>query len=123
MAEDTGDKTEAPTPRRRQEAREQGNIARSPDLTASVLLIGMLMLLKNFGPGLVTALKTLVQEMLSRASLSDLNGTEVGAQLLRGIATAGKSLAPMFIGVCILAIVVNMLQVGFFFNTKRLQPN
>jgi flagellar biosynthetic protein FlhB len=123
MAEDTGDKTEAPTPRRRQEAREQGNIARSPDLTASVLLIGMLMLLKNFGPGLVTALKTLVQEMLSRASLSDLNGTETGAQLLRGIATAGKSLAPMFIGVCILAIIVNMLQVGFFFNTKRLQPN
>ena len=35
MAEDDGDKTEAPTPRRRQEAREQGNIARSPDLTAA----------------------------------------------------------------------------------------
>ena len=29
MAEDFGDKTEAPTPRRRQEAREEGNIARA----------------------------------------------------------------------------------------------
>ena len=29
MAEEMGDKAEAPTPRRRQEAREQGNIARS----------------------------------------------------------------------------------------------
>ncbi|MGB7158581.1 MAG: EscU/YscU/HrcU family type III secretion system export apparatus switch protein, partial [Tepidisphaeraceae bacterium] len=77
-----GDKTEAPTPRRRMEAREQGNIARSPDLTAAVLLIGMLMLLKNFGPGLVTAMKALVTEMLSRASLADLSGAEIGGQLL-----------------------------------------
>ena len=34
MAEDNGDKTEAPTPRRRQEALEQGNVARSQDLSA-----------------------------------------------------------------------------------------
>jgi flagellar biosynthetic protein FlhB len=121
MAEDTGDKTEAPTPRRRQEAREQGNIARSPDLTAAVLLIGMLMLLKSFGPGLVQALKTLLEEMLK--SVRDVDGATVGAQLLRGLSTAGRSLAPMFIGVCILAIVINLLQVGLFFNTKRLQPN
>jgi flagellar biosynthetic protein FlhB len=121
MAEDTGDKTEAPTPRRRQEAREQGNIARSPDLTAAVLLIGMLMLLKSFGPGLVQALKTLLEEMLK--SVRDVDGATVGAQLLRGLSTAGRSLAPMFVGVCILAIVINLLQVGLFFNTKRLQPN
>jgi flagellar biosynthetic protein FlhB len=123
MAEDTGDKTEAPTPRRRQEAREQGNIARSPDLTAAVLLIGMLMLLKSFGPGLVASLKTLVAEMLSRASLADLSCAGLGAQLLRGLVTAGRALAPMFVGVVILAIVINLLQVGLFFNTKRLQPN
>src|SRR5215218_1117359 len=123
MSEETGDKTEAPTPRRRQEAREQGNIARSPDLTAAVLLIGMLMLLKNFGPDLKNALQTLLAEMLSAASLRDLNGAEMGAQLLRGLSTAARALAPMFIGVVILAIVVNVLQVGLFFNTKRLQPN
>ena len=45
MAEDQGDKTEAATPRRRQEARDEGNIARSPDLTAAVLLVGILLLL------------------------------------------------------------------------------
>jgi flagellar biosynthetic protein FlhB len=123
MAEDMGDKTEAPTPRRRQEAREQGNIARSPDLTAAVLLIGMLMLLKSFGPGLVDALKALIQEMLGAASLRDVSGAEIGAQLLRSLSTAGRSLAPMFIGVVVLAVVVNLLQVGLFFNTKRLQPN
>jgi flagellar biosynthetic protein FlhB len=123
MAEDMGDKTEEPTPRRRLEAREQGNIPRSPDLTAAVLLIGMLMLLKNFGPGLVAALKALLQEMLSDASLADVSGTQVGPQILRGLTIAAKALAPMFVGVIILAIVVNVLQVGLIFNTKKLQPN
>jgi flagellar biosynthetic protein FlhB len=64
MADDNGDKTEAPTPRRRQEAREQGNIARSADLTAAVLLITIIFLLDWYGPGLVNALKTIMVEML-----------------------------------------------------------
>ena len=64
MAEDNGDKTEAPTPRRRQEALEQGNVARSQDLSAAVLIISVMMLLNWYGPGLVSALKAIVQEML-----------------------------------------------------------
>ncbi|HEX3357476.1 MAG TPA: EscU/YscU/HrcU family type III secretion system export apparatus switch protein, partial [Tepidisphaeraceae bacterium] len=64
MSEDNGDKTESPTPRRRAEAREQGNIARSPDLTASVVILGLMMMLKWYGGGLVNALKTLMAEVL-----------------------------------------------------------
>ena len=56
MAEDFGDKTEAPTPRRREEAREQGQVARSADLTAAALLMGFLLLMNSFGPGLMKAL-------------------------------------------------------------------
>ena len=40
MAESSGDKTEQPTARMRTEARQQGNIARSHDLTSAMLLIG-----------------------------------------------------------------------------------
>ena len=50
MAEQEGDKTEAPTPRRRQEAREQGNIARSPDVTSAALMLAVLLLLSVSGP-------------------------------------------------------------------------
>ena len=56
MAEnDSGEKTEAPTPRRRQEARDAGNIARSPDLNAACLMLGILLLLRSFGPPIVSA--------------------------------------------------------------------
>ncbi|HID23634.1 MAG TPA: hypothetical protein EYP14_14725, partial [Planctomycetaceae bacterium] len=33
-ADEFGERTEQPTPRRREEARERGNVARSADLTA-----------------------------------------------------------------------------------------
>ena len=44
MADDYGDKTEDPTPRKRQEAREQGKVARSRDLATAVLIIGSMVL-------------------------------------------------------------------------------
>jgi flagellar biosynthesis protein FlhB len=122
MAEDFGDKTEAPTPRRRAEAREQGNIARSPDLTAAILLVGMLLLLKGYGPGLVAALRTLVEQMLGVATLST-GSAELGEDGWRAVGAAAVALAPLLAGVMGLAVVANLLQVGLFFNTKRLQPN
>jgi flagellar biosynthetic protein FlhB len=123
MAEEMGDKTEAPTPRRRLEAREQGNVPRSADLTAAVLLIGVLMLLNNFGSGLVKALRTIIEEMLGAASLTDLNQDGVGAIFIRAIFSIGRAIAPFFIGVMLLAVIVNLAQTGLIFSTQRIQPN
>ena len=54
MPGDTGDKTEPPTPRRRTEARERGQTAKSPDLSSALLLVGgmlcMRWLLKGKNP-------------------------------------------------------------------------
>ena len=58
-------KTEAPTPKRREQAREQGNIARSQDLTAAVVILGLMFMLKWYGPSLVKALQTLMREVFS----------------------------------------------------------
>jgi len=82
MAEDKGDKTEAPTPRRRQEAIEQGNIARSVDLTAAMLLVGITILLSLSGARIIEALRKLVESGLS------------GQMTLQG----ARDLAPLMIG-------------------------
>lgn len=123
MAEDMGDKTEAPTPKRRLEAREQGNVARSSDLTAAVLLIGVLMLLSSFGSSLVKSLRGLVEEMLGQNSLMNLRQDGVGLIFMRAIFSIGTAMAPFFIGVMLIALLVNLAQTGLIFSTKRLQPN
>ncbi|HEV8604131.1 MAG TPA: flagellar biosynthesis protein FlhB [Tepidisphaeraceae bacterium] len=123
MAEDLTDKTEAPTPRRREEAREQGQIARSADLTAAALLLGFLLLMNSFGPGLIKALKAVMVELLSSASLSNLDSKNIGPAIVRSLVAAGGAAAPLLVGGVIVAIVANLLQVGLFFSGKRLQPN
>ncbi len=123
MAEDNGDKTESPTPRRRAEAREQGNIARSPDLTASVVILGLMMMLKWYGGGLVNALKTLMTEILSGGVLADPSINSIFSVALRSVMMVVRAMAPMLFGALLIAVLINMLQVGFFFSTKRIQPN
>src|SRR6478752_353287 len=98
MPEDLGDKTEAPTPRRRQEAREQGNVARSQDLTSATLLLGMLILLNWYGQGVVQALKTIMGRMLGPAALSDFNPGNAAWGFGQALLQVGGALAPIFIG-------------------------
>jgi flagellar biosynthetic protein FlhB len=124
MAEDSGgDKTEAPTPRRRQEAREQGNVARSPDLTAAALLIGVLMLLKYFGGALVGALRGLVQQMLTIEKISDLNPGNAGTLVSRAMMTMAVAMAPLLIGVMVIAMVANVAQTGLILSGQKITPN
>lgn len=123
MAEDAGDKTEAPTARRRQEAREQGNIARSPDLTAAVLLIGTMMLLHYTGGTLVGSLRSLLAETLSASSLGDPRITSPIQLFIRVTSGVAMAMAPLMGGVVLLALVINFIQVGFNLNIARLEPN
>ena len=123
MAEDSGDRTEAPTPRRREEAREQGRIARSVDLTAAVLLLGFLLLMNSYGPDLLKAMQRVMHELLSVDSLSEFGADLIRATVLRSVMVVGGALAPVLVGGMVIAVIVNMVQVGFFFSGKRLQPN
>jgi flagellar biosynthetic protein FlhB len=123
MADDNGDKTEAPTPRRRQQAREQGNVARSPDVNAALILLGVMVLLHSTGPRMVTILKALVHDMLSQDSLSDFSLASAGGGLLHACYSAGAAMAPLLLGVVLIAVVGNVVQIGFIFNPGRLTPN
>jgi flagellar biosynthetic protein FlhB len=121
MAEDNGDKTEAPTPRRRQEARDQGNIARSADLTAAMLLVGITLLISFSGTRIIDALRKLVESGLS--GQLTLNGIRDLSPLMIGTTTHMMvAMLPMLVGTLLIAIFANWLQVGFHPNLKKLQP-
>src|SRR5262245_40409826 len=123
MAEDFGDKTEAPTPRRRTEAREQGNIARSPDIVAAALLIGVMYTLNATGGNLVRALRSLMTYLFSGDALFNSSTGDLSHTCAMAAKAIGLALAPLLLVAMGIAIVGNLLQVGLFFSTKRLQPN
>lgn len=123
MAEENGDKTEAPTARRRQEAAEQGQVARSPDLVAAMLLLTTLLLLRATGGQIVNALKAFLLQMLAASSLSTFDASAAMTSFFGGVQQVGLAMLPLLGGTVFVAILGNVLQVGLVFNVDRLSPN
>jgi flagellar biosynthesis protein FlhB len=112
--EDSGQtRTETPTPRRREQARAEGQVAFSADLTAGLMLlagVGMLAVsAQMIGDGLLNA----VRAGLLHCDAGDLDTVSVQARFMevlgRGLHTAGI----VFLGMLAVGIAAPALQVGF----------
>lgn len=123
MAEDAGDKTEAPTSRRLQEAREQGNIPRSHDLSAAVLLLGSVLLLQFASSSLFKTLRSLLAEGLGQESLTDLESRSLIDLFTHSTSQIAIAGLPILGGIAALCVVVNVAQVGFQFSSKPFTLN
>ena len=120
---DTGEKTEAPTPRRRSEAREEGNVAHSQDLTAAVMLLGAVLLLGAFGERVFGGFRTLVQMMLAGDLSGEVTRSGDAAHVITVALEVGmRVVLPLLLGMFALGVLANVLQVGILFSPKSLVP-
>jgi flagellar biosynthetic protein FlhB len=123
MAFDDGDKTEAPTPRRREEARERGQIAKSADLTSALLLLGGMLLMRWLGPSLISWLIAAMRTHLDQSDpVSSLRLDWIPIASSVGL-TVLYAAGPLLVSACLLSIASNLLQVGFVFTTTPLEPS
>ncbi|WCB91398.1 Flagellar biosynthetic protein FlhB [Baekduia alba] len=118
------DKTEKATPKRREEARKQGNVAKSADLSGAVVVLAGLFMLGATGSSMVQRMADGIHDSLAAGGSRDpvTMGT-VSDLLLKSGANVVWCLAPI-VGVCaVAAIVVNLAQVGIRPKTQALKPN
>ena len=121
MPADAGEKTEAPTPRRREDARKQGQVARSQDLAAAVLLLMGFVALFLLGPGLWRSLLEILKEGLAPDSPTSLN--DIMPYAVAALWDVGKRLT-VFILILLAAILgVLLAQVGWLLTFKPLVPS
>lgn len=117
--DDGGDRTEAPTPRRLQEARDEGRIPRSVDLTAAVALMAAVILLKTLGSGLFGSLLQLTGDL---GEPLDVAGGDLAAVVLRVALATARGLLP-FLGLLLLATALGaVVQSGLSPSLKPLEP-
>jgi flagellar biosynthesis protein FlhB len=125
VADDRDNRTEAATPRRRQEARDSGQVARSADLTAATLLVVGLFALSTTAGAITHSLAGLMEWLLGPGSVT--SGLDVRGVLENdfrvGVPRIARMLAPIMLSVAGAAIVVLGLQVGFHVSTKPLMPS
>lgn len=124
MAETGQEKTESATPKRRQEQRDEGNVARSPDLTAACILLAAVLLLDLFGGRILTGMKVAVQAMLSGVSaVHPVRAGDLGALGAFSGYLVTTALAPFVLTIAAVALVATVGQVGLLITAKPLTPS
>ncbi len=119
MADSDGDKQHDATPHRRQQAREEGQIARSQDLaSASLLLVGLLALL-YWGSDLANYFGALVRDALAGDAWRRLDRDAFAPWSLSLVISLAWAIVPL-LGVLMLAgVAVNLGQTGFLFLPQK----
>ena len=85
MAEETGqEKTEEPTPRRHEKAREEGQIARSKELASVATLVGGMLLLLLTAPLMLDRLERVFRLLLEVAAFEPARELPLPALLHHG---------------------------------------
>jgi flagellar biosynthesis protein FlhB len=118
MAGSGGEKTEAPTPKRLEEARKKGQIAKSPDLNGAVVLLVGLMVLGSAAPTMVGHVRDAMMASLDQLSQPEVvSNAGLGTLLKRIGSDVLLAVAPVALGCVAAGVIVNVGQIG------KVKPN
>lgn len=125
MSQSSGEKTEQPTQKRLRDAKKKGQVAKSQDLSSSLLLVtatAVLWLISGYWGDLF---KNAFQEQIVNATTfsGDLQRATVFAALLAGIKLLAIATLPLLGVMFVFAFAVNFLQVGSLFSAESIKPN
>jgi len=123
MAEDLGEKSEQPTAKRMSEARRDGNVARSSDLSSALLLSAGVLLVFVFAQDLFVGAMMIVERSLSPEFLGRGVRTQGVIEPLRfTFGSAARIVAPLLLLFFVIATALQFLMVGWNLTLKPLQP-
>jgi flagellar biosynthesis protein FlhB len=118
------EKTEKATPKKRGEARDKGQVARSIELNGAVVLIAGLLALSAFGPALVRSIEEATVTLLQLGSTPGIVSAAGLPDLMRAVAAhVGLALAPLLAACAFAGVAVNVLQVGLKPAKQALKPD
>ena len=124
MAEEfAGERTEQPTPRKRTEAREKGQVARSQDLNTAVLLMSATLLLYFVSGMLLGGLADVGRESYGALAHARVTYENVIYHGRHGLFMLIQLMLPFVLTMLLVGVLINFVQVGFQVTTDALTPN
>ncbi len=123
MAEESfQEKTEKATPRRREEARKKGQVARSRDVSAVFVLLAGFLTLYVCHTYVYSSIREMMIYFLGQATSMQVDSATIGPLGVIAVKHLGVIVGPVLLAVFLMALLASYLQVGFVFSTKNLQP-
>lgn len=123
MADSAGEKTFDPTPHRRQQAREKGQVAYSQDVGSAVLLLVAAGLLKLLGGQLAAALAVLTERLLAQPLQLRADSDLLLATSTETVMLVGTPLIALLGALFVAATVTSIAQTGLLFVPSKIAPD
>jgi flagellar biosynthetic protein FlhB len=124
MAESLGEKTEDATPKKLEQARERGQVAKSQDLGAAIGLVVGVVLVLVFGGFLTERMGGFIRRVLEHEMAgSTLDGSHAGDAFVEAVWFMVLLVTPIMVLAFVAAYAVQFIQVGWIFTLKPVQPD
>ncbi len=117
-----GEKTESATPKKRQESRKEGQVAKSQELAGAFILLFIFLFMYSFGGIFKKQLFRIYTESFNDYMLWPVTEKNIMVISIQLVYHALIVVAPIMLVAVVIAIVVNYMQVGFLLTGKPLMP-
>ena len=120
MAEQSGEKTEMPTPKKLRDARQKGQVCTSKDIVSTAILVVLFAVLGWMGVALVDDSSMLLDYIGGRMGENPFDATQQ-AMGMTAIVICKHSFIFVFVA-AVIGIVANTAQIGFLFTFEPIIP-
>ena len=116
------ERTEDATPKRREDERKKGNIARSQDMTSSLVLTSGVGLLIGLMPIMLEKMKNLARYTFTHIKPDQIETDNILAILAPYAKIAGEILIPFLVALALVTAAIIRMQVGPLFAIEKIKP-
>ncbi|MEN1966859.1 flagellar biosynthesis protein FlhB [Lentibacillus sp. N15] len=117
----SGEKTEKATPKKRQDSRKKGQVAKSQDVNTAILLLLCFMLLFFFGGYMKDQIIAFYRHAFTEYIQWDVTPDTVQRVFTESVLEAAKFISPLMAMAIVAALAANFMQIGFMFTTEPLK--
>jgi len=124
MAEQNKDqeKTERATPKKREDARKKGQVAKSREASSVAVLLAGLVFFWFGSSGMVEQMMALTRWLLVRSARFNLDSSNILSLSTDLVYRILVLILPLFLAGLFMGLLVNYLQVGFVLSAESVQP-
>ncbi|MBF0236093.1 MAG: flagellar biosynthesis protein FlhB [SAR324 cluster bacterium] len=119
---DQDEKTESPSDKRREDARNEGQVSFSKEVPSAALLAGALMIFFMLGDNIAEKNMMLFQEIFSHINMPDFTISSLYKFFIDTAISVSLPLIPFALMVIVVGIMSSVLQVGLNLSLKTLEP-
>ena len=123
MGNEAAEKTEEATTRRRTKERGRGNVAKSRDMDAALVMVAGIALLGVFAKNMINTIQSMMRETFSHLNPTSFSVDNIMGLLLPYFHYTAVIVLPFFVLLLIASILIIRLDVGHVFALEKVKFN